>query len=321
MPYGPNDNIANALSPAVLNSLKGVVREAASQWLRIGRRAYQNGANPFPSFEKGRGGVYEDAIITGAYTIPEINRRGDPAPILTGGAIGAVRYRRRIWKGAVQYLEDDAWDDGIGIYEKMVRWLVDSLEYALELLYHEPFFRYADATYLGGWDEKPLASTAHVRLNGETYSNQVAFATPTDLVIRDIENYFATLKDDNGRFAPITGRLTIFTSTKHFLTLKQVLNATTAITNPLNATQINPNPNIPPIFSTERFEVIASPYLNAVNNGNVMFVLAQGHDMFVATARSNQRMVPLREPLGAKHVVEWSGNVGWRRANHILVYG
>lgn len=299
-------------------ALRAKLREATERWARVGLRPYQYGEQGSKQFD---GNILEEGLMPGLMSIPEVNNPGLPTPVLTGGRPELVRYRRRTWRGGVRYLwEDSEYGDKIGYYSMLVRGLGNALEYSLELLYHEPFFRATDSTYVGGWDRKPLLDTAHPLLGGAgTFDNRRTFATPTDTVLRDIENTFDTLPDPYGRPYAVP-KIVIFTSTSLMRIFQQVLNARAALTNPFASGQVNPNANIPPAFEADRFVVIGSPYLNQINSGNIYFALGQGHKMFVARAFSQERMYRLDDPPAIKHEVWWSGNVGWISADRIVGY-
>jgi hypothetical protein len=218
----------------------------------------------------------------------------------------------------VRYLDELELDDKIGYYRRLVRGLSDALEYSLELTYHEPFIRALDATYIGGWDRRPLLDTAHPLLGSGTYNNRRAFVAPTDTVLEDIQLYFDTTPDPYGRPVPVS-RIMLFTSQRHFYRFKQILQARTAIINPVGS-GVNPNPNIPSVVETERFVLVGSPYLNQVNNGDVYFALGAGHTLFSARAFSRERMFRRDDPPATQHEVWWSGNVGWFDATQVLGY-
>lgn len=299
-----------------LKALRGILQKVIEDWAKPGIVPYEWGGNANRRFD---GNYLEEAFIPGLTSIPEVNNPGDPTPLLAGPKIEGVRYRRRTWRGAVRYLWEDAFGDKIGYYQNLVSGLGQAALYSRELLYHEPFIKAVDTTYLGGWDNKPLLDDAHLLLGGGTWDNKFVYVTPTDLVLRFVEETMDTLPDPYGRpFA--AGQLLIFTSTNLYRTFEQILNARTAITNPYASGQVSPNPNIPPAFDAGRFRVVGSPYLNRVNNGNVYFVLAKGHKMFVATAFSKERMFELNNPPAYQHEVWWSGNVGWTSADRVIGY-
>lgn len=304
------------LNASQLKVLRGLLRDAKENWAKVGLRPYEFGGNANRTFD---GNFLEEALIPGLLSIPEVNNTGAPTPILTGPKIEAVRYRRRTWRGGVKYLWEDTIADQIGYYKRLVANLGDALQYSLEYLYHEPFFRALDGAYVGGWDNKPLLDDAHLLLGGGTWDNKNPYVAPTDTVLRTIEETMDTLPDPYGR-PYAANRLMIFTSTKLLRTFEQVLNSRTAITNPYASGQVNPNANIPPAFDAGRFRVVGSPYLNRVNNGDVYFVLGEGHKLFVAKAFSRERMFEVNDPPGYQHEVWWSGNVGWVAPDRVVGY-
>ena len=304
------------LNAMQLKTLRGILRDAKENWAKVGLRPYQFGGNADRTFD---GNFLEEAFIPGLVSIPEVNNPGLPTPVLTGPKIEAVRYRRRTWRGAVRYLWEDTIGDQIGYFRRLVSGLAEALQYSLEYLYHEPFFRAKDTSYVGGWDNLPLLSANHLLLGGGTWNNSFAYVTPTDTVLRQIEETMDTLPDPYGR-PYAANRIMIFTSTNLLRTFEQVLNARTAISNPYASGQVNPNANIPPAFSAGRFTVVGSPYLNGLNNGNVYFVLGDGHKLFVAKSFSKERMFELNNPPGYQHEVWWSGNVGWTSADRVVGY-
>lgn len=305
-----------ALTLAEQKALRAILRDAQQNWTRVGLRPYQFGAEGTLNFD---GSVLEVAYMPGLVSVPEVNDPNLPTPLLQGSRPQVLRYRRRTWRAGVRYLWELTIDDKIGYYQKLVRGLAEALEYSLERLYHEPFFRAIDTSYVGGWDRLPLLSNSHLLLGAGTYNNQRTFATPTDTVIQDIQNYFDTTPDAYGRPVSVS-KILIFTSQKHYLRFKQILWATTAITNPYASGQVNPNPNIPTAFEADRFIVVASPHLNQVNNGDVYFALGQGHTMFVGKAFARDRMFERNDPPAVQHEVWWSGNVGWFSAERVLGY-
>jgi hypothetical protein len=296
-------------------ALRGLLRQAQENWAKVGLQPYKYGEQGSRSFD---GNLLEAGMIPGLISIPENNNPGSPTAILSGSRPQLVRYRRRTWRGGVRYLWEDTITDKIGYYQMLVRGLSEATQYSLETLYHEPFFRAADATYVGGWDEKPLLSSTHLLLGGGTWNNTNAYAAPTDTILRQIEERFDTLPDPYGRPYAVNN-IVIFTSTSLVRTFKQILGAVTAISNPTGS-GVNPNPNIPSVLTAGRFTVIASPYLNSISSGNVYFAIGQGHKMFVAQAFSRERMFELNDPPGFQHEVWWSGNVGWVSADRIVGY-
>lgn len=302
------------LNVAELNALRGIIRDAKEKWARVGLRPYQFGGNADRTFN---GNYLEEAFIPGLVSIPEVNNPGLPTPLLTGPGIEGVRYRRRTWRGGVRYLWEDTIGDRIGYYRRLASGLSDALQYSLEYLYHEPFFRAVDPTYLGGWDNQPLLSANHQLLGGGTWNNRYTFVAPTDNVLRTIEEAMDTLPDPYGRPYAVN-RIMIFTSTSLLRTFEQILNARSAISNPYASGQLNPNANIPPAFTAGRFTVVGSPYLNRINNGNVYFALGDGHKLFVAKAFARERMFELDNPPAYQHEVWWSGNVGWTSADRVI---
>jgi len=305
-----------ALTIAEQKALRGILRQAQENWARVGERPYTFGAEGVRRFD---GSILEVAYMPGLVSVPEVGDPNAPTPILQGGRPQVLRYRRRTWRGGVRYLDELELDDRIGYYRRLVSGLAEALQFSLERLYHEPFFRAVDPTYIGGWDRKPLLDTAHLLLGAGTYNNRRAFAAPTDTVLKEIQQHFDTIPDPYGRPVPV-GRIMIFTSQKWFYNFKQLLGATTAITNPLASGQVNPNPNIPSIVETERFVLVGSPYLNNINGGDVYFALGSGHTMFIGRAFSRERMFKLNDPPATQHEVWWSGNVGWFDATRVLGY-
>lgn len=303
------------LNQMELKTLRAILRDATENWTRVGLKPYQFGEQGSRTFD---GNILEDAFIPGLVSVPEVNNPGLPTPIMQGPRVEVVRYRRRTWRGGVRYLWEDTIADKIGYYSRLTKGLSEALEYSLELLYHEPFFRATDSTYVGGWDRLPLLNSAHLLLGSGTFNNQFTFASPTDTVIRSIEEQFDTLPDPYGRPYAVN-RIVIFTSTKLVRTFMQALGAQVALTHPVGGSA-NQNPAIPPAFDAGRFTVIASPYLNQVASGNIYFALGQGHQMFVGKAFSRERMFELNDPPAYQHEVWWSGNVGWTSANRILGY-
>lgn len=305
------------LNAMEMKTLRAVLRDATERWTRVGARPYQYGEAGTRTFD---GNILEEAFIPGLISIPEVPSPGMPTPVLTGPRVEAVRYRRRTWRGAVRYLWEDTIGDKIGYYSRLTRGLAEALEYSLELLYHEPFFNATNPNYVGGWDRRPLLANNHLLLGGGTFNNLFTYATPTDSVLRAIEEQFDTLPDPYGRPYSVN-QIIIFTSTALLRTFEQILNARAAISNPFASGQVNPNANIPPAFNAGRFLVIGSPYLNRVfNNGQVYFALGQGHKMFVGKAFSRERMFDRDDPPAVQHEVWWSGNVGWTAADRILGY-
>ncbi len=304
-----------ALTLAEQTALRGILRDAQQRWARVGLRPYQFGAEGADL--KFNGSILEMAMMPGLISVPEVSDPNSPTPVMQGPRPQVVRYRRRTWRAGVRYLDELELDDRIGYYRRLVRGLSDALEYSLELLYHEPFIRALDATYIGGWDRKPLLDDAHLLLGGGTYDNKRAFVAPTDTVIEDIQLYFDTTPDPYGRPVPVS-RIMLFTSQKLFYKFKQLLQARTAITSPLGGA--NANPNIPSVVETERFTLVGSPYLNQINGGDVYFALGAGHNLFLAKAFSRERMFKKNNPPSTQHEVWWSGNVGWFDATQVLGY-
>ena len=305
-----------ALTLAEQTALRGILRDAQQRWTRVGLRPYQFGAEGADL--KFDGSILEMAMMPGLISVPEINDPNSPTPVMQGPRPQVVRYRRRTWRAGVRYLDELELDDRIGYYRRLVRGLSDALEYSLELLYHEPFIRALDNTYIGGWDRRSLLDTAHLLLGSGTYNNRRAYVDPTDTVLEDIQLYFDTTPDSYGRPVPVS-RIMIFASQKLFYKFKQILQARTAIINPVG-TGVNPNPNIPSVVETERFVLVGSPYLNQVNNGNVYFALGAGHNLFLAKAFSRERMYKKDDPPATQHEVWWSGNVGWFDTTQVLGY-
>jgi hypothetical protein len=308
--------MSQILSVTEQKALRGLLRQAQENWTKVGIEPYKVGEQGTRSFD---GNLLEAGFIPGLISIPENNNAGSPTPILSGSRPRLVRYRRRTWRGGVRYLWEDTIADQIGYYQSLVKGLAEAAQYSLETLYHEPFFRATDTAYIGGWDQKSLLNSAHLLLGGGTWNNQFAYATPTDVILRQIEQTFDTLPDPYGRPYAVN-KITIFTSTSLIRTFEQLLNARTAITNPLAGGTVNPNANIPPAFTAGRFTVIGSPYLNNVSSGNVYFALGQGHKMFVANAFNRERMFELNDPPAFQHEVWWSGNVGWTAADRVIGY-
>lgn len=305
----------NFLHLAEQKALRAILRDSTENWVRVGERPYAFGEEGTVKFD---GSNLEFGMMIGLHSVPEINNPNLPTPVLTGQRPEVVRYRRRTWRGAVRYLWEDTIDDKIGWYKRLTRNLSRALEYSTELLYHEPFFRAIDTAYVGGWDRRSLLHNTHDLLGGGTFDNLHAFAAPTDAIIRQIEEHFNTIPDPYGR--PVTvNNIMIYTSTRWFLTFQQILNSRTAITNPL-APGVNPNQAIVPAFTTGRFTVVASPYLNGLSGGNVYFALGQNHTMFKGTAFAKDRMYEINDPPGYKHETWWSGGVGWLSAESILGY-
>ncbi len=305
-----------ALTLAEQTALRGILRDAQERWARVGLRPYRFGAEGADlRFD---GSILEMAAMPGLVSVPEIDDPNSPTPVMQGPRPQVVRYRRRTWRAGVRYLEELELDDRIGYYRRLVRGLSEALEYSLELTYHEPFFRAVDSAYVGGWDRKPLLDTAHLLLGAGTFNNRKPYVAPTDTVLEDIQLHFDTIPDPYGRPVPVS-RIMLFTSQKLFYKFKQILQAKTAITNPL-AASVNPNPNIPSVVETERFVLVGSPYLNRINNGEVYFALGAGHTMFVAKAFSRERMFRKEDPPATQHEVWWSGNVGWFDATQVLGY-
>lgn len=302
-----------ALTLAEQKALRGILRQAQENWARVGARPYEFGAEGVRQFD---GSILEVAYLPGLVSVPEVNDPNLPTPLLSGKRPQVLRYRRRTWRAGVRYPWELTLDDRIGYYKALVRGLAEAMEFSLERLYHEPFFRAVDATYVGGWDRLPLLHNAHQLLGFGTYNNRRVFTAPTDTVIRSIQEYFDTVPDPYGRPVSVN-KIMIFTSQKHFLAFRQALNATAAITNPL-ASGANPNANIPPAFEADRFIVVGSPYLNQVNNGDVYFALGAGHTMFIGKAFSRDRMFERNDPPAYQHEVWWSGNVGWFSAERVL---
>jgi hypothetical protein len=305
-----------ALTLAEQTALRGILRDAQQRWARVGLRPYQFGAEGADL--KFDGSILEMAAMPGLVSVPEINDPNSPTPVLQGPRLEAVRYRRRTWRGGVRYLDELELDDRIGYYKRLVRSLADALEYSLELLYHEPFIRAIDPNYIGGWDRKPLLDTAHLLLGSGTYNNRRAFVAPTDTVLEEIQLHFDTIPDPYGRPVPVN-RIMLFVSQKLFYRFKQILQARTAIINPVG-TGVNPNPNIPSVVETERFVLVGSPYLNRINNGDVYFALGAGHTLFLAKAFSRERMFKENNPPSTQHEAWWSGNVGWFDTTQVLGY-
>lgn len=304
----------SALSMAELKALRGILRDAQDNWARVGQRPYEFGAEGMKSFD---GALLEVAYMPGLLSVPEINDPYSPTPLLSSKRPQALRYRRRTWRGGVRYLWELELDDQIGYYKKLVNGLGEALQYSLELMYHEPFFRAKDTAYIGGWDRRPLLDASHSLLGAGTYGNSFAYATPSDTVIQQIQDYFDTIPDPYGRPVSVN-KILIFTSQKNYKFFKQVLGSTTAITNPYASGQVNPNANIPVAFESDRFVVVGSPYLNQINTGNVFFALGQGHTMFIGKAFSRDRMFEQNNPPGYQHEVWWSGNVGWFSAERVM---
>lgn len=314
---GPNLTFLNFLTTTQQKALSALLRDARQNWTRVGTEPYAYGREGVVNFE---GDWYEDGVIPGLISIPEWNRPNDPTPLLTyPGQPRLLRYRRRTWRGGVEYLWEAQRTDYLNMYKRLVQGLGEALEYSLERLYHEPFFRATDASYIGGWDAQPLGSANHQLIGSGTFNNLRTWAAPTDTMFQDIETYFMTVPDAYGRPVAVTDLL-VFTSTKWELKIRQIFNSVTAITNPLSAGQVNPNPNIAPGFTSGRFKFVFSPYLNEVNGGNILFVLGRGHEMFYGKAFSMERMFQKNDPPSYQHEVWWSGNVGWRSAERILVY-
>lgn len=306
----------NFLQLAEQKALRAILRDYTEKWVRVGERPYAFGEEGNARFD---GSELEFGMMIGLHSVPEINNPNLPTPLLTGQRPEVVRYRRRTWRAGVRYLWEDTIDDKIGWYKRLTRNLSGALEYSVELLWHEPFFRAIDPNYIGGWDRKTLLNDTHDLLGGGTFDNRRAFATPTDAIIRQIEEHFNTIPDPYGRPVAINN-IMIYTSTKWYLTFQQILNSRTAITNPLASGQVNPNQGIVPAFTAGRFTVVASPYLTGVNNGDVYFALGQNHNMFKATAFAKDRMYEINNPPGYVHETWWSGGVGWLSAESILGY-
>jgi hypothetical protein len=305
-----------ALTLAEQTALRGILRDAQQRWARVGLRPYQFGAEGADL--KFNGSILEMAEMPGLISVPEINDPNSPTPIMQGPRPQVVRYRRRTWRAGVRYLDELELDDRIGYYRRLVRGLSDALEYSLELLYHEPFIRALDATYIGGWDRRPLLDNSHLLLGSGTFGNRRAYVAPTDTVLEDIQLHFDTTPDPYGRPVPVS-RIMLFVSQKLFYRFKQILQARTAIINPVGA-GVNPNPNIPSVVETERFVLVGSPYLNQINNGDVYFALGAGHNLFLAKAFSKERMFRKDDPPATQHEAWWSGNVGWFDATQVLGY-
>jgi hypothetical protein len=306
-----------ALTLAEQTALRGILRDTQQRWARVGLRPYQFGAEGADL--KFNGSILEMAMMPGLISVPEISDPNSPTPVMQGPRPQVVRYRRRTWRAGVRYLDELELDDRIGYYRRLVRGLSEALEYSLELLYHEPFIRALDNTYVGGWDRKHLLDTTHLLLGSGTYNNKRAYVAPTDTVLEDIQLYFDTTPDPYGRPVPVS-RIMLFTSQKLFYKFKQILQARTAIINPVTSGAVNPNPNIPSVVETERFVLVGSPYLNQINNGDVYFALGAGHNLFLAKAFSRERMFKKDDPPSTQHEVWWSGNVGWFDATQVLGY-
>lgn len=309
---------------AEIQALKGVFRDAATNFQRVGERIYEGGANPRPKFD---GNYFEDGFWGGLHLIPEVDRAGSPTPVIVGFDPVIVRYRRRSWRGAVRYLWEQQYGDKIGYYAKLAKSLAEALMYTRELVAHEPLNRGMDSTYLGGWDNKPLLDTTHPLLSGSgTFSNRRTYASPSQSVLEDIQLYFNTVPDPYGR-PIVVPKITLVVPSAQEYTWRQLLNTTTAISrvegNTLSSS-INPNPNIVSVVESGRFTLLTTPYLfynpNTSGVPQVYYALGAGHELFLADAFLKTKTWEMDDPDAVVHRVWWSGAVGWRSAERVLGY-
>ena len=306
------------MTPYRLGYLKALVTTPPDDYRKAAAQLYSGAANGygFTTINEAVKQLIRQPNIEA--TLPYVPNKGDPHPILSTPSPKDLTLEAKTFRAGIRYYWEEEVDDLWGYWRKQARAFGTSIERTIELLAHEPFNRYADPTYLSGWDNLTLANSAHLLEGGGTYDNTLPAQPPSEALLEQIFDYFDNVPTPYG-YPMKVRRVYIVTGDNYARRWQQILGSPTAIAHPFSpGSTPNNNPNIPPLITSGdgRVTVISAPYLV---DKNLQFVLGEGHELLFARRWQYVDSENTKDPRATAQYAGVRLLTGWADARRILV--
>lgn len=307
-----------AMDPYKLSYLRALVTTPPSDFERVAPQLYSGAARGygFTTINDAVKQLIRQPVIEA--TLPYVPNKSDPHPMLTTPAPKSLTVEGKTFRAGIEHSWEDDVEDKWGYWRKQAQAFGTSIERTIELLAHEPFNRYADPTYLSGWDNLTLANSAHLLEGGGTYDNTLPAQPPSEALLEQVYDYFDNIPTPYG-YSMRVRRIYVITGSSYARRWNQILGSPTAISHPFSpGSTPNNNPAIPPLITDgkQRLVVIEAPHLV---DKNLQFFLGEGHELLFARRWQYNDAEETKNPRAIKQYAGVRLLSGWGDARRVLV--
>lgn len=254
-------------------------------------------------------------------SIPRVADKARATPQLISLEPKVRTFRHESFRAGYTYLWEDFIDDKWGFFKEQAAGLGELMDFTLELLGHEAFNRFNDATFTSGWDNLPLGHANHLLLDGGTYSNLLTAAPPSETLYENILNALDAIPDDFGRLTRANSHKLVVHRTR-FRAWDQLFKTPTAVVETPGVTiasGVNPNQGIPSRFRADYAgtQLIGTRYFN---QPGLVAALADNHELvWIDRLAPKQDMLDRKDPPAVMHRIWYKGSRGWMDARRIVI--